>query len=357
MKKISIHGTVGVPAAYGGFETLAENLVVYANVQHLPVELTVYCSGASPSIIYKGAKLHFINLKANGISSIAYDIFSLFLAMKKKDDVILLLGVSGAIMLPMVRMLSNARIVTNVDGIEWARQKWSLLPKLFLKFSEYVAVKFSHEIIADNRGIAEHLDERYGCKSKVIAYGGDHAVVPEPEHEKIPLPEQYALALCRVEPENNVQMVLEAMANLPEQNLVFVGNWQANDFSKAMYSQFVHCDNIYLLDPIYDVSFLCTVRKNADIYIHGHSAGGTNPSLVEMMHFAKPILTFDCKFNRYTTLDSALYFKTSTELRETIANISDQVRCEVGRDMGEIARKNYCWNIIGEQYFDLLLVR
>jgi glycosyltransferase involved in cell wall biosynthesis len=358
MTTIAILGTVGVPANYGGFETLAENLTRYHEASGLPAKLVVYCSAKSyPEKLesYLGAELRYINLNANGVSSILYDIVSLFSAVRKGADVILLLGVSGAVALPIVRLLSRARIVTNIDGIEWKREKWKGLPKWFLRFSEYIAVRFSHEVIADNGGIAKHVVDSYGHKCHVIAYGGDHAVLanPTPFSER-PLPSQYALSLCRIEPENNVAMILEAFAGRADTTLVFVGNWKNSAYGQSLLQRYGAFLNLHLLDPIYDIGVLSTIRGKAACYIHGHSAGGTNPSLVEMMHFGKPVLAYDCIFNRYTTSEKALFFKTADELQYVVDTLTPDISESVGADMQRIANERYTWDLIGKQYFEIL---
>lgn len=146
MKTISIHGAVGVPAAYGGFETLAENLVRYHGSRQINVNLAVYCSsrklGGNLPGRHLNADLRYIGISANGMSSVFYDAWSLISAVLKKDDVILLLGVSGAIALPLVRLFSSAKIITNVDGIEWRRAKWTAVAKWFLRFSEFCRLSF-----------------------------------------------------------------------------------------------------------------------------------------------------------------------------------------------------------------------
>ena len=127
-------GTVGIPANYGGFETLAENIARYHQMNRLPGILAVYCSAPNYNQrprTYLGAELRYLPFRANGISSIVYDAFSLISAIWHRSDVILLLGVSGAIALPLVRLVSRARVVTNVDGIEWKRQKWQGAAKSF----------------------------------------------------------------------------------------------------------------------------------------------------------------------------------------------------------------------------------
>jgi glycosyltransferase involved in cell wall biosynthesis len=357
-KNIAIIGTVGVPANYGGFETLAENLVKYHDAASLPDPLTIYCSSRScPSKerSFLSAQLKYVPLNANGAQSIPYDIVSLFSAVWNRSDVILLLGVSGAIALPLVRLVSSARIITNIDGIEWRREKWQGLAKRFLRFSEKMAVRFSHEVIADNGAIAEYVKQAYGVDCHVIAYGGDHAVAVEGTAvDEYDLPESYAFAVCRIEPENNVHMVLEASARLKSHVLVMVGNWSNSEYGRALREQYASCDNLFLLDPIYDLGKLKTLRSRASFYVHGHSAGGTNPSLVEAMHFGKAVLAFDCDYNRSTTEGKALFFGNSEKLQQLIVSLDKTVAEKVGRDMLEVANRCYTWRIVAEQYFSLL---
>lgn len=356
---IAILGTVGIPASYGGFETLAENLARLHQAHDIPGDLVVYCSAKSypaqpPS--YLGAQLRYIALNANGVSSILYDIASLLSAVRHRSDVILLLGVSGAIALPLVRLMSRAYIVTNIDGIEWKREKWKGLARWFLRFSERMAVHFSHEVIADNAGIAEHVALSYGRDCHVIAYGGDHVLeVPAQPCNELKMPPRYALALCRIEPENNVAMILEAFAEKPGIPLVFVGNWNKSQFGRALKQHYAQTAHLHLLDPIYDLSVLRTLRSNAAIYVHGHSAGGTNPSLVEMMHFGIPVLAYDCVFNRHTTDNKALWFKDAESLGVAISSMEPERMSQVSVDMKRIAQERYTWQAIGQAYFKLLL--
>lgn len=348
-------GTVGVPAAYGGFETLADNLVCFNSADSALCHLSVYCSGSGGAKYYQSASLRYVNIGANGVSSIFYDIVSLFSAAKRKDDVILLLGVSGAVALPLVRLLTKARIVTNIDGVEWKREKWSGLAKAFLRISERVAVRFSHFVIADNQGIADHVKAEYGADCEVIAYGGDHAIAVDGFEYYGTLPEKFVLGLCRIEPENNVEMILEAFSQEGSPDLVFIGNWASSEFGTAMRGRFGSYENIHLLDPIYDTGVLKTIRSSAFAYVHGHSAGGTNPSLVEMMHFELPIFAFDCSFNRYTTDQKALYFSSSSDLAELVVQTHEYDASACAGAMKSLANERYTWARVGQQYFDLLL--
>lgn len=342
---IAIIGTVGVPACYGGFETLVENLLDESDDGN---NITVYCSSKSYSERpdnYKNARLHYIPLNANGAQSIPYDIWSLCHAVYKGTDNILLLGVSGAICLPFIRLFSTVRIITNIDGLEWKRAKWNTLIKKFLKYSEKLAVKYSDAVVADNKAIADYVKAEYDIESTVIAYGGDHAVINDLNLTD----EGYALALCRIEPENNVEMILEAFSQT-NKSLKFIGNWNNSDFGRAMKAKYNQFTNINIVDPIYDIEVLFDIRQKCSFYVHGHSAGGTNPSLVEMMHFNKNILAFDCNYNRASTEDKASFFTNAKELISLINHSND---LNNGSEMVEIAERRYTWEIVKKEYFDL----
>lgn len=355
--KRAIIGTVGVPGRYGGFETLAENLVHYHSAQTDTGELAVYCSAAAypeRPAKFAGATLRYSRLRANGIQSVPYDIVTAIDAVRRGDDVLLVLGVSGAIVLPLIRLVApRRRIVTNIDGIEWKRAKWQGMAKRFLRWSEKLAVRWSHVVVADNQAIADYVGDTYNIEVETIAYGGDHAVAEAggtlDAGLLADLPAAYTLALCRIEPENNVAMILEAFANLQEP-LVFVGNWDNSPFGRDLKQRYFSYANITLLDPVYDPATLQAIRARAQAYAHGHSAGGTNPSLVEMMHFGIPVHAFDCSFNRHTTQNEANYFSTAQKLSQLVG----QPLPERGMKMREIAQRNYTWQIICKRYFDLM---
>lgn len=360
--KIAILGTVGVPGRYGGFESLAENLVRYHARNSLPAQLTVWCSAKDNALhpaTFETAALQYVGLRANGVQSIPYDILSIFNALRSGHDRILLLGVSGALILPVVRMISRARIITNIDGIEWKRAKWNALARAYLRLSERVAVRFSHEVVSDNQAIADHVRQAYHTESAVIAYGGDHAVAA-PADEGLPpegLPPDFALALCRIEPENNVHMILEAWAQAPAEGptpLVFVGNWNNSAYGKELRATYGALPHVHLLDPVYEPAALYALRAQATVYVHGHSAGGTNPSLVEMMHFGIPVLAHGCTFNRYSTEEKALYFEDAATLTRLSKDLAPPEAARIGADMREIALRRYTWDQIGSAYFRLL---
>ena len=346
--KVAVVGTVGLPACYGGFESLVENLVRYNKSN---TEYTVFCSGKyykNKVDKYLGANLLYVPMNANGISSIGYDIRCLIICLRQKFDAILILGVSGCIFLPIFKIFSNAKIITNIDGLEWRRDKWGRLAKWFLKLSEKIAIKYSDIIISDNEAIGEYVLKKYGVKSEVIAYGGDHAINAI-ENKTHKMANDFYLSLCRIEPENNVHIILDVFSKT-QKKLKFIGNWSRNEYGLNLKKKYSDYSNIELLDPIYDLDILYSYRSQCVAYIHGHSAGGTNPSLVEAMHFGKNIIAFDCDFNRYTTENSAIYFSDTDTLSLILSSMDNLSN---GSYMKGLALRKYTWETISSQYHKL----
>ncbi|MEQ1962902.1 DUF1972 domain-containing protein [Xenorhabdus khoisanae] len=350
MKKVAIIGTAGIPACYGGFETLTENLTKYNSGE---ISYTVFCSEKIYSKKldkHNNANLEYISFSPNGASSILYDIVSLLRV--RKYDVVLILGVSGCIMLPFFKLISRTKVITNIDGIEWRRDKWGKLAKWFLKLSEKIAVKYSDLVVTDNDAITEYVKNEYNVHSQTIAYGGDHVLVCNAIHNNSIMQKDFFLALCRIEPENNVEMILKAFSQT-NKKLIFLGNWNSSQFGIKMRQRFSEFANINFLDPIYDINVLHGLRKNCIAYVHGHSAGGTNPSLVEAMHFKKHIFAYDCNFNRCTTENKADFFTSEEQLILLLQDYDHQSKRLNDSDMKEIADRRYTWKIVTKQYEDL----
>jgi len=320
--------------------------------------MTVYCSGKQypeptrPSH-YRGARLKYIPLKANGVQSIPYDTWSILHALFYAD-VLLILGVAGAWILPFVKFFTNKRIIISIDGIEWKRDKWSRLAKMYLYWAEGMAVKYSHCDISDNESIQDYTAERYGSLSNVIEYGADHTIKVQACRKDVKrypfLARPYAFKVCRIEPENNLEMVLQAFSYFNKYPLVLVGNWDKSVFGRNLKSKYGQHSNLILLDPIYDQREIDLLRGNATLYVHGHSAGGTNPSLVEAMYLGLPIISFGVNYNRTTTEGQAIYFNNTVELTSLLHTISSADLQQAGRRMKEIANRRYKWSLIARKY-------
>jgi len=356
--KVAIIGTVGVPANYGGFETLVEQLVRHNHNED--IQYAVYCSRKSYNDerwVYHGAKTEYVGLQANGIQSIPYDIISLIKA-SRRSDVILILGVSGCSFLPIFRIFSKKRLIINIDGLEHRRGKWNKWIRKFLKFSEKQAIKYGDVIVTDNQGITDYVKDEYGKPSELIAYGGDHTLTHSSEDETKAVlneygltPKGYALAICRIEPENNVHLILEAFERA-HKKLVFIGNWQKGEYGRELSKKYRDSQYIRITPAIYELNKLNVIRSNCRLYLHGHSAGGTNPSLVEAMFFQVPIFAFDCIYNRESTENKATYFSSVEDLIRKLHDSSLDLTSNA-KSMYEIANRCYRWAKIARQYESL----
>lgn len=351
--KLAIVGIKGLPAKYGGFETFVDQFC--RNTEINKEQIYVYCD---PSTDFKSSYDYCQRIKipllANGISSIFFDMFAMFHAAIKGRN-ILLLGCSGALAIPVCKIF-RIKIVTNIAGLEWSRDKWGKFAKFTLKLLEKIAVKYSDDIIADNTGISDYIRNNYGKTPKIIAYGGDHLPLsPYSPGELLALQKKYEIpfnvsdsyiAVARCQPDNNIEKILLSFEGVEKQNIIFVSNWDVSSYGDKILKRFKDKPNISLIGPVYDLRELTVLRMASKAYIHGHSAGGTNPALVEAMWCGLKCLCFDNIFNRSTTNDRANYWHSHNELSQLIL---DQ-NTENGKDMKMLAKSKYTWKSIANQY-------
>lgn len=353
MKKIAIIGTNGLPGRYGGWDQLLNHLTLSLSKNYEVIVYTSSHNAVKGLKEYNGAKLKIIPLKANGFQSIFYDSLSMLHAAIYYDT-LLVLGTSGCIFLPIIKLFRK-KIILNPDGAEWKRGKWNKFIKWFLKKSEDIGIRFSDEIVADNKIIQEYIFEEYGINSHLIAYGGDNAkYVSLNEDTKLKYGienQNYAFKVCRIEPENNINLILEAFKDL-NIKLILIGNWNFSPYGINLRNQYSKYNNLLLLDPIYHQQTLDELRGNCGVYVHGHSVGGTNPSLVEAMNLGLFCVVFDVDYNVETTENKAIYFKNVNDLK-TLVNefISGNIEVEELKEaMKEIAKRRYDWQKIIRQY-------
>ena len=254
MKRVvGIIGTNGLPGKYGGWDQLVDHLTKQLNGDVSFIVYTSYTS-ADPNIReVNRAKIKSIPFKANGIQSIPYDILSMIHA-GFFCDVLFICGTSGCIALPAIGMFGK-KIILNPDGQEWKRKKWSKPVKWFLKISELFGAHFSSTLVADNVIIQKYLKSKYGKESVLIEYGGDQVVKVEMKSEtskKYAISAgKYAFKVCRIEPENNIHLILDAFKHVREMNLVIVGNWNYSEYGKRLRRYYLEFQNIKMVDPIY----------------------------------------------------------------------------------------------------------
>lgn len=314
---LAIIGAVGIPNRYGGFESFLESCAPELAKVVDGVEVTCdpnYYSDLEPE--YLGVKRTFIPLPANGIFSVIHDLVA-FIYVYRKSTHIIVLGVSGGLWFPIFRLLctlSNKTLVVNVDGIEWRRAKHSKSIRTLLHVFDYLAQKFSHYIIVDNLALLPFIPVRFHQKCTVISYPGDHIRRMGINHIRTTT----ALTICRIEPENSIDLLIEGVVKSQITKYTIIGNWSNSTYGSKLKRKWSGETKLNLLDPIYDSELISQFREECEIYLHGHSVGGTNPSLVEMLFYDCRILCYDCSFNRITAGLHAEYFHSSEELHNLI---------------------------------------
>lgn len=321
--KIAIVSTRGIPNNYGGFEQFAEHIsVALAKRGHA---VTVYNPHFHPNKKEKFEGVDIVKIfspekQFKTAANFIYDYLSLKHAIKSKHDIILCCGyTTSSVFFPFL-YFKKAKLVTNVDGIEWKRSKYSPLIQRLTKQFEKLAVSYSDALIADNVGIANYLKESYGKDSAFIPYGAN--AFPEFNSEILKTfgvsAGEFDVLMARMEPENNIEPILNAYAQTPLLKIIVVGSTK-NNFGKKMRKKFSSFSNILFLEWINDKVTLDTLRHFSRLYIHGHSVGGTNPSLLEAMAAESFIVAHSNEFNEGVLGGDALYFTSTGSLKEIIS--------------------------------------
>jgi len=321
--RIAIIGTDGIPARYGGFETFVEQVATHMTAAGHEVMVIGSSVGRPPGNSPRLAGLRVANLplRANGAASVVFDVLS-FGRVAHWADAILLLGVSAGLFVPAFRLMTRrSRLVVNVDGLESRRSKWSGARGRFLALSESWAVRAAPQVVADNEGIAELLRAHYGREPAVIAYGADHVHPAPPDQECRAVlsrfglqPGGYALTVARIEPENHIHLMIEGLLASRLEQYAIVGNFSYGRYGRELMARYANEPRLRLIESVYDPHVLACLRSRCSIYLHGHSVGGTNPSLVEMLPYRRPIAAWDCDFNRSTLRGSGAYFESAAQL-------------------------------------------
>lgn len=341
--KIFIAGSTGIPARYGGFEVFAENISSY-----LVKEFKVYI--ACSRWLYSrderkqesgNCRCYYLPFKANGFQSVIYDFASLLLACIYSDFIIML-GSGSGFSVFLLRFLTGKTMAIHVDGIEWKRKKWNYLARKYLKSSTYLCYRFADFLLVDNDKLVDHIPLKYRKKIVRVNYGIEHLpTIPLSDKHQT---KHYALTIARAEPENNLEMIINACLTIEDIDLIIISNWNSTKYGRFLKSKYSDCRNIKLIGPIYnDQRTLQQYRLGCKVYIHGHSAGGTNPSLVEAMAAGKTILAHDNLFNRSATNSLAYYFKNTAELKEHLQSIDKSDYINSGENLKIYAINNYSW--------------
>jgi glycosyltransferase involved in cell wall biosynthesis len=353
--RIGILGTRGIPNYYGGFEQFAELLSVYlVKKGH---EVIVYNSKNHPyqESNFKGVQIVHCNdpeEKIGTIGQFIYDYRCVRDSRKRNFDIILQLGYTSSSVWSFL-FPKESVIVTNMDGLEWKRSKYNALVQSFLRFAERLAVKKSDRLISDSIGIQNYLKKKYEVDSKYIAYGSEVFSNPNQKTlQKLDLqPESYNLLIARMEPENNVETIIKGVlkSNVKEP-LMVIGDYNRTTYGKRLFEQYGSNEHVQFLGAIYDKELLNQIRYFSHIYFHGHSVGGTNPSLLEAMGCNTLIVANHNEFNKAILQEDAYYFDDSNDLAEIIQDLkkaNEQDKIENNRKKIE---ENFSVEKINQQY-------
>lgn len=358
--RIAILGTRGIPNHYGGFEHISE--YVSDGLVKRGHSVTVYNSHNHP---YQQGTWHGVDIVhcydpeylLGAAGQFVYDFNCIMDARRKKFDVVLIMGYTSSSIWGALYP-GQSTIITNMDGLEWKRSKYSRQVQEFLKYAEKLAVKYSDHYISDSVAIKAYLGEKYAIDSKYIPYGAD--VLGDEERAEMPLNANvnpdYFLLMARMEPENNIETILEGFNNSNSNKKFKVIGDTRNRFGKFITNKFNNDERIQFEGPIFDNTRVRAMQNNSYLYFHGHSVGGTNPSLLEAMASEALIAAHNNPFNQAVLTTDAFYFNNSADVRQLVETVRRQApeSAMVRNNLYKI-QNQFNWENIIDQYEEYIL--
>ncbi|WP_199086390.1 DUF1972 domain-containing protein [Bosea sp. ASV33] len=354
-----ILGTRGIPAAHGGFETFAEKLALFLVERGWRVG--VYCQDEVPAVtqrfrseMWRGIELIRTQVASDGPRATLEFDWHCVRDAARREAVSLVLGYNGAVFLPYLR-LAGRKILTNMDGIEWRRPKWSFPVRAWFWLNEWIAAWSSNRLVADHPVIADHLaTRRPRSATAMIPYGG----VPIASAPTAPLARlglesgRYLVSIARIEPDNSILTLVEAFSRKPRgMKLVVLGTFSDKI---AYHREVMAAAGPEVLTPgaIYDPGVVQALRFHARAYMHGHTVGGTNPSLVEALWAGNPVIAHDNPYNRWTAGEAGLFFKDEAGCSEAIDRLiaDDILAGRLKKAALSRAQEKFKWQAVLEHY-------
>jgi glycosyltransferase involved in cell wall biosynthesis len=358
---VRILGTHGVPAAYGGFETAAENVGLYLRDNGWRVVVYCQAEGDGPPVEdeWNGLERVTIPVRRTGwLGTSEFDLRSIRHASQHRD-VCLTFGYNTAVFNVLQRAKGIPNVI-NMDGIEWSRARWGKARQAILWLNERIACWVGNALIADHPEIEVYLRTRARrTKITTITYGAN-AVADAPSSpvtERGLTPGEYLTLICRPIPENSI---LELVAGFSDRHrghtLVVFGDYRPDDdeYHRAVVD--AASDEVLFIGSVYDPATLSALRFHASGYLHGHTVGGTNPSLVEALAAGNAVVAHNNPYNRWVAADGALYFTTAEEASTAITTVlgDREVRERLGRASRERHAHEFTWEHVAGQYESLL---
>lgn len=354
--KIVIIGTRGIPNHYGGFEQCAEYLAL--GLVKRGFEVLVYNSHNHPyqEKEWNGVQIvHCFDpeVRLGTAGQFIYDLNCILDVRKRDCDVILQLGYTSSSIWGWL-MPKKTVVTTNMDGLEWKRTKYSEKIKKFLRYAESLGVKYSDHLISDSIGIQDYLKEKYNASSTYIAYGATLFDKPDLSilQEYNLIAHQYDMLIARLEPENSIEIILEGVvkANV-SRPFIIIGNHETA-YGNYLKNKFSTHSQIQFIGGIYSMEVLNNLRYYSNIYFHGHTVGGTNPSLLEAMASNSLICANSNDFNKYILGNDAIYFNDVNDVANHLLNTKYNDDCFQSMliENANKIRNIYDWELIIDQY-------
>lgn len=360
--KIAFVGTRGIPNNYGGLEECAEHVSIgLAAREH---EVIVYNPHFHPYEKGEFNRVKIIRIfspegRLGAAANFIYDYLSIKDAVKLKCDAIILLGYGTSAISFYFVNLRKSKVFTNLDGMEWRRSKWKPWVQKLMRWFESIAVKKSHVLISDNIGIKDYLRENYSKESYFIPYAANIMSIPDENViRKFGLERyDYYCMIGRLEPENNIEMIFDGIIESSCRQKVYVFANHETRFGNYLKNKYRNNEKIVFCGWTSGQGTLNQLRHFAKIYFHGHSVGGTNPSLLEAMAARTFIAAHDNVFNRHVLGDDAFYFKNSSDIKNIIDNFDSHFPNRETYTTNNIKKIEtfYNWKSITDSYENMLL--
>ncbi|SMQ58360.1 DUF1972 domain-containing protein [Agreia sp. VKM Ac-1783] len=359
--RIAMLGTRGVPAAYGGFETAVEEIG-----QRLAArghEVTVYCrrsEGDEPRFSYLGMKLvHLPSVRSKAIETLSHTALSVaHLATAGKKDVAFLFNAANAPFLPALG-LQQIPTAVHVDGLEWKRGKWGKNGRRYYRWAEQFSVRHADALISDAQGIADYYTHEFRIPTELITYGAPilQGTPTNRLHDMGLEAGKFHLVVARFEPENHVDVIVDGYrrsdAKYP---LIVVGSAPYAAAHTTEIERLAAGDpRIQLVGGIYDQELLDQLYAHAYTYVHGHSVGGTNPSLLRAMGARTAVIAYDVVFNRDVLGTDGLFFRDASALAQRLnaSELEPGATAKAATLLQLRANERYNWDSVTDGYEDL----
>ena len=355
---IAMVGTRGVPARYGGFETAIEE--VGRRLAGRGHRVVVYCrsagedDGSRPDRHLGMELVHLPAAQRRSLETLSHSALSVGHLLAHRTDVALVFNAANAPLLPALRA-ARIPVATHVDGLEWRRAKWGGAGRRYYRAAEALAVRWSDALIADAVGIADYYRREFDAPTTLLTYGAPQIAPGADRLAELGLePGGYHLVVARFEPENHVDVIVDGyVRSAATAPLVVVGSAPYSDEYTARVHQLAD-QRVRFLGGVWDQAQLDQLYAHCATYLHGHSVGGTNPSLLRALGAGAAVIAFDVDFNREVAREAGTWFRDADEVAARIEEAEADPAAV--RAVGERARERaaaYDWDDVAAGYEQL----